>query len=288
MVPLRGLQREFAIADDSSDGRMLNLIVESLDFVAGLQLGDRLPAEVLTGNASWDTKPQFRELAQARLRLHLVGWLNPDAAGSGAASDASALQRLDSDPELRRQVQLAFERAAQVLGLPQAEDVVPLLGELAEELAFIEALRATLLQRVQALGPRLAALDHGYRGDRNRIEMLTQVQRLMAIASKQLGTRFAEVDANTGEILSALRNAERQQTFIRAHRDWLHRCQRAWDPILDAWDAASTELNDGVWQLIGRTYQFLAPRYMQVQEWQAFNSLRGKRTERPATNVMFW
>ena len=52
-VPLRALQRELGIADDSPDGRMLGLIAQSLDFVAGLQIGDPLPAEVLDGRASW-------------------------------------------------------------------------------------------------------------------------------------------------------------------------------------------------------------------------------------------
>src|SRR4051794_13549794 len=50
-IPLRSLQREFEIPDDSEDGRMLALIAQSLDFVAGLHLGDALPTEVLTGQA---------------------------------------------------------------------------------------------------------------------------------------------------------------------------------------------------------------------------------------------
>ena len=34
-IPLRSLQREFGIPDDSDDGRMLGLIAQSLDFVTG-------------------------------------------------------------------------------------------------------------------------------------------------------------------------------------------------------------------------------------------------------------
>ena len=47
-LPLISLQREFDILDDSADGRMLALIAQSLDFVAGLRLGDPLPKEVLS------------------------------------------------------------------------------------------------------------------------------------------------------------------------------------------------------------------------------------------------
>src|SRR6476661_6490578 len=46
-IPLRSLQREFAIADDSDDGRMLGLIAQSLDFISLLRVGDALPTEVL-------------------------------------------------------------------------------------------------------------------------------------------------------------------------------------------------------------------------------------------------
>ena len=52
VVPLRSLQREFGITDESADGRMLGLVAESLDYVCGLSLGDRLPSEVLSGKAS--------------------------------------------------------------------------------------------------------------------------------------------------------------------------------------------------------------------------------------------
>jgi hypothetical protein len=141
---------------------------------------------------------------------------------------------------------------------------------------------------VHGLGARLGRLGHGLRGDRNRTEMLTQVQRLMLTAIKQLGSRFDEVDAQTGEILSALRNAEQQQTFIRSNRDWLYRCQRAWEPVLKDWEGAGAMLDEAVWQVIGKTYQFLAPRYMPVTEWQEFSSLRRERTARQTAKIMQW
>src|ERR1700722_12569666 len=48
-LPLRSLQREFAIENEAPDGRMLGLIAESLEFVTVLRLGDPLPPEVCTG-----------------------------------------------------------------------------------------------------------------------------------------------------------------------------------------------------------------------------------------------
>jgi hypothetical protein len=271
MLPLRGLQREFAIAETSNDGRMLDLIVASLDFVTGLQIGDRLPAEVLTGEASWEPSQQCRDLVRARLQLQLVAWINPDA-----------------DPDPARQMQETFGRAATALGLASAEDVVRLVEKLAEELAYIEALRGSLLQRVHGLVARLARVGAGLRGNRNRMEMLTLVQRLMGAAIQQLAGKFDEVDAQTGEIAAALRNTEQQQTFIRTNRDWLYRGQRAWDPVLKQWDQAGTMLADRTWQLIETTYHFLAPRYMPVTEWQAHNTASRERAAARTAKVMKW
>ncbi len=67
--------------------------------------------------------------------------------------------------------------------------------------------------------------------------------------------------------MSALQDADGQQTFIRSNRDWLYVSQRAWQPLLSEWDAAGTSLNDDVLLLLNRTYRFLAPRFMPVTEW---------------------
>ncbi len=286
MLPLRGLQREFGIAEDSTDGRMLGLIVASLDFVAGLQIGDRLPAEVLTGEASWEPSQQCRDMVRARLRLQLIAWLHPEA-GAGAAT-AGTLQTAGQRSGPAPPGAAAFGRAAEVLGLADAEAVVRLVEQLAEELAYIETLRGSLLQRVQGLGARLIRLGSDLRGDRNRIEMLTPVQRLMTAAIRQLAGRFDEVDAQTGEIVAALRDAGQQQVLIRTNRDWLYRCQRAWDPVLREWDRAGAMLADGVWQLVAAIYQFLAPRHMPVSEWAEYNVASRQAAAPPAAKVMTW
>src|ERR1700761_8217389 len=66
-IPLRSLQREFSIPDESDDGRMLGMIAQSLDFIACLRIGDALPAEVLSGEASWEPDEVHLQLAKARL-----------------------------------------------------------------------------------------------------------------------------------------------------------------------------------------------------------------------------
>lgn len=284
-VPLRALQREFGIEDDSPDGRMLGLIAEALDYVAYLHLGDRLPSEVLDGTASWDPEPRHRALVENRLRMQLLAWLDP--ASLDSAARGAAVARLDEDATLRHRVHRAFEQAARELGLPDAEAVIALVENLANELSYIEALRDGLLRRVQLMTRRVAQAVSRFRGDGTRLESLTQVHRLGEIARNQIAARFDEVDAQTGEVMAALRNIESQQAFIRSNRDLLYRSLRGWEPILADWETQETLLDESFWALIGRTYHFLAPRYMPVQEWHAQTAARPRRGARPGS-AMAW
>lgn len=204
-IPLRPLLREFGIPDDSDDGRMLALIAQSLDFVAGLRIGDALPAEVWSGQVSWQPDEMHLKIANARLQWQLVVWLNSGTGGDAPNLDADALMQVADDPARKQQVQQAFAKAAEALGLPSREAVVQLVEELARELAYIEALRDRLLRRVKAMMEKLNRMAQAYRGDGSHLETLTQVRRLSAAALKQIARRFEELDAQTGEVMAAPR-----------------------------------------------------------------------------------
>ncbi|HET6184815.1 MAG TPA: hypothetical protein VFA03_14630 [Acetobacteraceae bacterium] len=284
-LPLRAVQREFGIADDSPDGRMLTLIAQALDFVTALRPGDTLPNEVLTGEASWSPDPSHVAIVAARLRLQLVDWLTSGAESERARLDPETLLQIEDDPHLRAQVQTALARAAEELHLANAEAVLEKLEALARELGYIEALRERLLVRVRRMAERVERLARGWRGDAHHNETLTQVRRLAATAVAQTQARFDELDAQTGEVMAALRNAESQRAFIRTNRDWLYRSLRAWEPLLNQWDEAPAAIDQDTIRLIQRTYQFLAPRYMPVQEWLSVAALPAAR---PKQLGMVW
>jgi hypothetical protein len=285
-IPLRSLQREFGIPDESDDGQMLGLIAQSLDFVAGLRIGDPLPAEVISGHASWEPDEVHLQIANARLQWQLVAWLNSGTGADSPNLDADALLQVADDPARRQQVQEAFAKAAEALGLPSREAVIQLVEDLARELAYIEALRDRLLRRVKAMAEKLNRMALSYRGDGSHLETLTQVRRLTGAALKQIGHRFDELDAQTGEVMAALRNTDSQRTFIRSNRDWLYRAQRAWQSLLAEWDVTGIGFDEGILALLNRSYQFLAPRFMPVTEWAS--ATRPAIRQQDATRSMVW
>lgn len=103
-----------------------------------------------------------------------------------------------------------------------------------------------------------------------RRETLLQVIRLAATGVAQIASRFEQADAQTSEIMSALRNLENQRSSLRPHRDWLYCTLMEWEPVLQEWEAsAGVPEDEKLWRMMERAYRFLAPRYMAVQEWHA-------------------
>ncbi len=278
-LPLRSLRREFSIAPNTPDGRVLDLIVEALDFVTQIRIGDPFPAEVLTGEASWEPAAVHFQIALARLRLALVSWLTRGAETTKTV-DPAALLAMVEDPSFRPRIQEAFERAAAELDLAGADAVVEAIEALAQELAYVEALRARLLARSHDVLRKISEIQSRWRGDTSHGETISQVQRLILRAVRQFTSRFEELDAQTGEVIAALRNDENQRSFIRANRDWLYRCLRGWEPILDAWTDTDEITDRDQWGLIERTYRFLAPRYMTVKEWTSESQASSRKKAR--------
>ncbi len=258
-IPLDSVRREFAIADNSADGRMLDLIGTALDFVTSLQPGDRLPAEIRTGEASWRPRAADQQLATARAYLRFMGWMAPDSPWAGRDND--------SDPALRQAVCALGPAAAQRLGLPEGTDIPARLDALAREMSYIETLRHRLLAPLETVVRALARLGQLREAGTPRAETLAQVQRLNALAYRQIRSRFDDVDAQAADMASALRDFERQRIVIRTNRDWLYRNQRAWDPVLKQWDGAAEQFDDAVCALLAETYHFLAPRFMPTTDW---------------------
>ncbi len=287
-VPLRALQAELQIDDDSDDGRMLALIARALDFVGELRPGDKLPLEVLGGDASWQPDPDHLELAQNRLRLQIVALFDDNGTGDAAEwarAPALSVRTAIDGPGMQFRLQAAMVELAATLGLRDAAAAAEMLQTVAGELSFTEALRDRLLSRIERLLAQIETLMLSISSQPSGAELIGRVRRLGTIGATRVRARFDEIEGITAALLPLCRDFTTHQPALRAHRDWLYCCLRAWEEVLSIWGENGDAWRDDTWALLGRTYRFLAPRYMPVQEWALAN--RAKSDEATPTR-MHW
>ena len=283
-IPLKSLRREFGLGTGTHDGMMLDLVGRSLDFVASLQPGDRFPPELLTGDASWQPSRDHLRLAATRLALDLACWLRPSSRWAQARRDIRTLMRLADSGALQAELETLAQQCAEQLGFAGGGQVLQALDDMSSELSFIEALRDRLLLRVESLTSRLGTIRLTRRLTGLQAETLASVGRLGVLAERQIRTRFDEVDAQTGQVAALLTNRESQRAFIRSNRDWLHRSERAWQPLLDRWDGLAEGAPE-LPALLTHTYQFLAPRFMPTVDW---SEPRRRRSKAPEPAEVTW
>ncbi|MGI4939276.1 MAG: hypothetical protein ACRYHQ_01685 [Janthinobacterium lividum] len=285
-IPLHSLQENYGIKAGSPDAVMLGLVVQALDFVAEVRPGDLLPLEVLGRGASWEPSTLHQRVAEERLRLQLVGSFGSGTCPTWASEDPQAVLQAAAEPGMDERLQSAAIEAAAVLDLPNATAVARLLATAAHEMGFVEALRDRLLRRAGLLLAQLDTLGASVGHNLGAIELLSRVRRLAGIAYKKLRGRFHELDACTADVMEVLRDVDGWTGAVRIHRDWLYSSLRAWEDILTAWEGGGNVWSQNTWNLLRRTYRFLAPRFMPVQGWQI--SRHGHNLDAALREPMIW
>jgi len=275
MLSLPGIRREFGIEEGTADGEMLALVEQGLNFVPELRIGDPLPQEILTGAASWEITERHRTIASQRVSLQLVTWISGEET---LITDPDQLVQLAEDPRTRERINEAFEHAAEALGwgAGRKDDVVKLVGQLAEELAFIEAIREQYA-RVMAMAEKVGQFRRLYATDMSTLDEISSCERFLTIAIKDYGAKLEEIDAQTGEIMALLKNAASGIRFIREGRDDLRRRLMAWQEIMDAWEELAVKRSQTMEDLLRKSNRFLAPRFMPRDEWVLMSQLYHRR-----------
>ena len=265
MLPLPGIRREFKIEEESVDDRMLGLVADGLDYVKILMPGDDLPKELLTGEASWEISDEHRMIARQRLSMQLVSWMSGD---ENLITEPDELLQIAEDPAVREKVNKAFEEAAKAIGMEagDGDKIVDLIEDLGEELAYIETLRDQF-RSVLAMDEKVKRLRHVAARNRSILDTTTSVAKLLAVAVSEFGEEFDMADGQTGEIIAVLKNIASQKEYIRSVRNSVYRRLVAWDDLLRAWERESGLYTASVPDLLRETYRFLAPRYMQTDDW---------------------
>ena len=275
ILPFRGIRREFKIEEETPDDEMLELISNGLDYVKALMPGDELPPELLTGEASWEISDTHRQIAKQRISMQLVSWMSGE---ENLISDPEQLIQIADDPGVKEKINNAFNQAAEEIDADDANMVVDLIEELAEELAYIETLREQFRSVLQ-MQEKIWSVRKGASKVRRILDTVSSVAKLLAVAVDEFGEEFDRADGQTGEIISVLKNIGTQKDYIRSVRNSVYRRLVAWDKLLRGWEREPGRVIETVPDLLRETYQFLAPRYMQTDDWLLASQVQGNQEE---------
>jgi len=267
-IDLATLRNEFAIVEDSKDGRLLDVVNNSLRYVKKIRVNDDIPKELLDGSASWSVEDCHRRWADGQVTMRLIGW---SSGSETIISDRSEIEQAIDDPALKTQFDDALAAAAKAMGFPADGDGSKQVSEkvhrLSHELSFIEGLRdffgriATVRRSVNYLQGRFNRVAT-IRDDLERIGVL------LSPVIKRLDLKFDMIDAETCEIVAALTDLDRSVKDIRTTRDDLHHEFMRWGEIIDQWsfDLLKTP-DETVEQVVRDSYCFLARYYPQAVVW---------------------
>lgn len=264
-VSIDSLRREFQIPEDSPDSELLGIAERGLRYVKTIRPGDSIPKELLDGTASWKIKQRHHEIARSRLTVQLISWLTGQES---VVVDIDQLIQIADDPETKRRVTEATDRMAEQLNLPpdRRGEITDQIEKLARDLAYIEALREHFEQIVM-ISRKLDQLEHTYRGDQSIQESVIRMRMLIRAPVTWFNTTFDAVDANTGELLSMLKNLESQIKFIRDSRDEIHFQLMSWEEMMSLWRETKAERSEATEAALRKTYHFLARNFPQTREW---------------------
>lgn len=265
LVAIKSLASEFDL-EGTADGILLDKVVAGLRFVKVIYPGDSIPREILDGSASWSVEERHHAVARGRLTLQISTWLSGDEQ---VISDLDSLMQLVEDPAVKIKVNTAIGEIAARLGLPpeRKQEVMDRVDQVVRELAYIEALRERY-RAIKNIHAKLKEFLKLYKRDRTIQEELMRIERLIRRPDDEFNSIFDQVDAQSGEIISLLRNLENQIAFIRASRDDLHEKMMIWDDLIELWATLPVERSIEIEGKLRDLYRFLARHFIVEKQWQ--------------------
>ncbi|MBF5095577.1 hypothetical protein F1643_15200 [Azospirillum sp. INR13] len=260
------LLESFQIEDGTHDARLLEIIEQGLAFVKLIRPGEEIPGELLDGRASWSVEDKHRVIAKGRLTVQIVSSFTGNEL---IVSDIDELEQLVEDPQTKERMKAAFAKIAERLKLTNDYEqyLTDRIDDLAQELSYIEALRDRF-KHIRRIDQAMAKLATIYRTDRTFCSELNRMQGLIRKPLREYDLIFDQADAQTGDIVGALRNFHPTIQFIRKIRDDLRAKLLEWEELLQGWNDITMERSPKVEALQKQTYRFLASRYIETTVWK--------------------
>jgi len=287
LLSLGGIARELELEEGDPLRVMLDTVAKSLQFVSALRPGDEIPAEVRTGEASWEAGADHLEIARQRLTMQLVTWVS---GRETMITDPVELQQLFDDPSTKQKISDSFTEAAERLGVAGQEEVANMVEDFAVELSYVEALRERYIQ-IRNLFQKMEILRKNFQDQNSVIDEIDPVLRLMRKPVADFQNRFDLIDAQTSEIMTVLSKLDVQRDYVRGLRDELYARFEAWREIVVQWDGVDPlypqdfNVSNGLRDL----YRFLAQRYMAADEWVLMAALNEENgAQNRYGGVMTW
>jgi len=259
------LVTEFGIKPDSKDSMLLGLVEKALNYVKFVAPGDEIPTEIIDGSASWAIDEAHYKRARDRLMVLLASWVTGQTVDD---VDFAQMSKMMETEETQQHIQEGFSKAAESLGFGKAqrEKVVGMIEQLARELGYIEALRDHF-QRILRVERDLMVARTTLRGDKQSLESAMRASQLLMAPMKQYRDAFDTVDAQTAEVVAALKNIDSVISFVRNCRDQLHRESLIWSEILEQMEAASVDRRNDAAKVVQVLYRFAAQNYLETPSW---------------------
>lgn len=266
-LPFNTLLESFSIEPEGHDARLLQTVERGLAYVKQIRPGEKIPGELLDGSASWSVDDRHRMIARGRLTVQLVSWIT---GSEMIVVDLEELEQIVEDPNTKARMKTAFIQLGEKLGIhsDNAEQYInDRIDDLTQELSYIEALRDRF-KHIRTLGENFGKLQQIYRADRTFCSELQRMQGLIKKPLKMYDSIFEQADAQTGEIMGALRSFDATVNFIRKIRDDLRSRLLEWEEVLQAWLGVPIERSQQVEQLQKMTYRFLAGHFIETKVWE--------------------
>jgi hypothetical protein len=265
-LPFNTIRESFDIPEDSNDRHLLDVVAKGLRFVKVIRPGEQIPGELLDGRASWAVEDRHRVIARGRLTMQLISWIT---GAETIITDLSQLEQIIDDPQSKNRVREACAQIAQRLGIANGSEqyITDRVDDLSQELSYIEALRDRFSQ-IRAMDENLGKIAQIYRSDRGFVSEVSRMRMLFKKPLRAYDAVFEQADAQTGEIIGALKDFKTTITFIRTIRDDLRARLLEWEDMLSMWNEVEIERSTKIEQICKQTYRFLANRFIEVQVWE--------------------
>ncbi len=261
-LPFPALIKAFEIAPDSPDARQLDAVVKGLRHVRRIKPGDSIPAELLDGSASWKVEAHHVAAARGRLFAGLLAELGPRPNATTARDYAVLAENASLLPELAEGYKLLADKMG--LDAKLAGDAEAIVDALAEEFAYIEALRERVAQK-RALVETLGKMRDAYRRDRATLDQVARIVQLLARPVAAYERWLHLLDLKIADTIDAVLNMTQRIALAREVRDRLHAETMRWDDLLAFWNGGVSARAQRA--RIDETYRFAARHFPIASDW---------------------